>query len=440
MDAKQYAFFKIDDAELIKNNKVKCHLYNCTTIDKRLRSLLLDPRPNNSTQTLYSVMNYDKTVMCFDEPLKTRQCRSVILSFPDNKLLSFSPPKSNVLSEFQKKFPEIQEDIYINEQIEGTLLHLFYDPRIDSWEIATKKAVGGRYSTFYYKNPKMKKTTVRNMFLDALAIPHETNFKDIKQLNSLSKDYSYCFILQHPENHIVFSIDRPQLYLIAVYDILPVSRRIISIPPLMYEEWECFNNLSMIQFPKKIELNTYSEILNYYEHKNDYTSKGIIVTNLHNGEHFTVKNPIYEQITNNPGLKMNSLQYQYLCFYKIGKVSEFFAHYPKYRKYCDAFFKQIQSLTKDIHEFYMEKYVFKYNVSYLNVDKLEYIADVLHKIHLQSLSKYSVGVVKITKTFISQYLMKKDPDELFYIMNYDLRRITNKASCFDYASSSEVEV
>ena len=425
MDSKQYAVFKIEDAELQKNQKVKNRLYNCVCSDETNTLTAFDPRGQHINQTLYTVLNYDKTTVCFDEPLKTRQCRSAILSYPDNTLLSFSPPKSLTPTEFKKRYPDCTEDIYINEQIEGTLLHLFYDTRIDSWEIATKKAVGGHYHTFYYKNPKVKKTTVRNMFLDALTVPHNTRFQDIEILKYLSKDYSYCFVLQHPENHIVFSITRPQLYLIAVYNILPVSRRVISIPPLMYQVWGVFDDIGLIKFPKCIDVLSYDEIDSYYQHKTDYETKGIVVTNLHNGEHFTIKNPVYEKITDYAKTYMNSLPYQYLCFRHIEKTTEFLNYYPKSKSAFDRYHKDIKDYIDGIFEFYKAKYILKENVKFLNEDKYGYIADVLHRIYLKSLSKYSEGVIKITRKMITDHLANKSPDELFYFMNYDLRRISN---------------
>lgn len=420
MDAKQYSFFKIEEYELSKNNKVKNRLYNCVSSDENNILTAFDPRGIFITQTLYTVLNYDKTTMCFDEPLKTRQCRSVVLSYPENKLLSFSPPKSLTIGEFKKRFPNIdEEDLYMSEQIEGTLLHLFYDKRIDSWEIATKKAVGGHYCNFYYKNPKMQKTSVRNMFLQALSIPNNTKFQDIEALNYLSKDYSYCFVLQHPENHIVFSITRPQLYLIAVYDILPVSRRVISIPPLMYESWRSFQDIGQIMFPKRVDIT-------HYENRYDYESKGIVITNLHNGEHYVVKNPIYEETVQCTGSYMNSLQYQYLCIHRIGKVADFLTHFPKQKSNFYHFYKQRVQFVNELHDFYTTKYIWKYNTRHLNYDKYGHIADVLHRIHLQSLSKYSGGVIEITRSWINTYLLKKTPEELIFLLNYDLRQFSTQ--------------
>lgn len=425
MDSTQYAFFKIEDSELLRNQKVKTRVYNCVCSDENNIITAFDPRGKYITQTLYTVLNYDKTTICFDEPLKTRQCRSVVLSYPENKLLSFSPPKSLTVSEFKKRYPNVKnENLYVNEQIEGTLLHLFYDTRIDSWEIATKKAVGGHYRTFYYKNPKMRKTSVRNMFLDALAFPRNTRFQDIDILKYLSKDYSYCFVLQHPENHIVFSVENPVLYLIAVYDILPVSKRVISIPPLMYESWGSFENIGMFRFPQRISIRDDECAEKYYENRTDYNSMGIVVTNLHNGEHFTIKNPIYTNVTECNKSFMNSLQYQYLCFYHMEKTSEFLRHFPKYKSEFQYFYKQRKEFIDQLHEFYMTKYVWKLRTHMLNEDKYEHIAGVLHKIHLQSLSKYGKGVIKITKSFVSEYLLKKAPEEMIFLLNYDLRKLS----------------
>ena len=59
-----------------------------------------------------------------------------------------------------------QREIYINEYIDGTMVHLFYDPRIQSWEIASKNAVSGNY--FLSDNVKKTSKTLRDMFVECL--------------------------------------------------------------------------------------------------------------------------------------------------------------------------------------------------------------------------------------------------------------------------------
>jgi hypothetical protein len=359
MDVKQYAYFKIEDDEIEKNKKIKNRLYNCVSDYKSNTLMTFEPRPNTLTSDLYTVLNYDKNMFSFDEPMKHRQCRSVILSYPENALLSFSPPKSLTVDFFMKSFPEYDETIYANEQIEGTLLHLFFDQKKKSWEIATKKAVGGNYSTFYYKNPKMAKTSVRNMFLSALGVKANTDLNEIRQLLYLSTDYSYCFILQHPENHIVFNIKTPALYLIAVYDILPISRRVISIPQFIYKQWNSIIEIPEIKFPRTIELNSYEEYKSYFTDKCIYDIKGIVITNTTNGEHCVIKNPIYEDIAIPKKGYMNSLHFQYLCLRRIGKTSDFLLHFPQHKKAFDIFYSKLSCFVQSLHETYMMKYVWK---------------------------------------------------------------------------------
>jgi tetratricopeptide (TPR) repeat protein len=61
MDSKQYAFFKIEDSELLKNQKVKTRVYNCVYSDENNIITAFDPRGKYITQTLYTVLNYDST-------------------------------------------------------------------------------------------------------------------------------------------------------------------------------------------------------------------------------------------------------------------------------------------------------------------------------------------------------------------------------------------
>ena len=92
----------------------------------------------------YEIWNYDSNYINFDEKPETLLCRSVIFSDPQKNLLAYSPGKTVSKEDFCKKYND-HNHIYINEYIDGTMVHLFYDKRIKSWEIATKSAVGGNY-------------------------------------------------------------------------------------------------------------------------------------------------------------------------------------------------------------------------------------------------------------------------------------------------------
>ena len=118
----------------------------------------------------YSILNYDKDFLC-DDDVSNGYYRSLIVSFPENKLLVFSPQKSLKNEVFVEKYSTINETIFMNEIIEGTMVNLFFDERVGQWEISTRGAVGGSY--FYYRNQydidsdKKKQTSFYQMFLEA---------------------------------------------------------------------------------------------------------------------------------------------------------------------------------------------------------------------------------------------------------------------------------
>ena len=110
--------------------------------------------------------------------------RSVIFSYPEKKILSFTPVKSIPSSTFMQKYPTIKDNIFINEYIEGVMIQLFYDFRVNCWTIATKGNIGCKYG-FYNKNqnvcqnPHQNQNTFYNMFLDAL---HANKNESLNQL------------------------------------------------------------------------------------------------------------------------------------------------------------------------------------------------------------------------------------------------------------------
>jgi hypothetical protein len=110
-----------------------------------------------SPKATYKIYNYDKSILSSLDNFHDKY-RSVVFSYPENKLLSFSPPKSIEYFAFVEKYSKIigelgepvQKNITATEKIEGISINLFYDHRIQSWEISTKTNIGGNY--WYFPN------------------------------------------------------------------------------------------------------------------------------------------------------------------------------------------------------------------------------------------------------------------------------------------------
>lgn len=402
-----------DLSDCDSNGKIKKNVYHLWSQNSRK-----EPRPDNIV-SMYKIATYDKDMMCFDEPFLTRQYRSVIFSHPENQLLSFSPLRSLPMETFFKEYSVIDQNIQINELIEGNLIHLFYDDRKGSWEIATKSAVGCNYRLIHKSrnNEKRKcKETVRNMFLESLGFTRNIDFDEISGFDSLPKEFSYCFVIQHPENVIVMSNLKPTIYLVSVYDVLREEKLAKLIPQQEYETWKCFQDLPKIQFPKIYHFLNYARCLDsLYETQANYSVMGYNIANLVTGERCAIVNELYKNVYLMK-TEPDDILYLYLCLRRIHKIKEFLTHFTKYKKIFSKFYEQYEEFIKNTHLAYLEKWVYKKSVH----QKYTRYVDRLHKeIYIPSLS--TLCPEKITKKVVFDFIGSLEPEEVFYFMNYDRR-------------------
>jgi len=349
--------------------------------------------------------------------------RSLILS--DNEenpqLLSFSPPKSVE----KTKFLETHDwsDIHINEAIEGTMIQLFYDHRIQSWEIATKNAVGGSYWFFknqYDETVKRKHTTFYDMFLDALASERDRELNDLQILKQLPKEYCYTFVLQHPENHIVYTVEFAKLYLVAIYKI--AESKVEFILPEEYQGWKCFiGNSGIFHFPRTLTADSYDDFEQKYRRiflENSAQYMGFMLNSRSTGERVSIKNEAYEELKKIRGNHPN-LQYQYLSLYRIGKIKEYLAYFPMYKMLFYHFKNEYMRFIKTIHECYCAYYIRKeVDLTTAEISKkyFVHIWRLHHQIYIPSLKTGEKK--KITFGIVKQYFDELEPRLQLYYLNY----------------------
>ena len=193
---------------------------------------------NESQTKVFAYMPPKKTVHERDMIIKLFSCNNNANDvhieptgddqFPENT--SF-PPTTH-----QNKGVRTNDTIEIKEALEGTLITFFWNDEIAKWDICTRNGVGCNYSfirpTYIGDKPK----TFREMVMDVFNIKFAAesfgptdkmnDLEDVPYLTDLSKTHCYSCILQHPENHIVYSISRPVLILVSVYETS-------SMPPLI---------------------------------------------------------------------------------------------------------------------------------------------------------------------------------------------------------------
>lgn len=348
--------------------------------------------------------------------------RSVVVnSF--NKIVSFSPPKCISYEDFMEKNPIYNDNIIVEELVEGTMIQLFWDSYECKWEIATKSSIGG------YNTNTFTKMTFRDMFFDAL--------KEIKiTLNDFNHNYCYSFVLQHPKNQIVFDIIKPQLYLLYVYHITSVCNMVeddnthdeiyikvhhLFDHPLNKNKPQFLPKECKIKYPKQFHLkqdNIYDKLYDYfYTNSNDitmtYSTMGLVIYNTLTGERCKIRNPYYEHLHNIHG-RQSKLLYKYLISKSQNTVKQFIRFYqddPEIKNKVDSFKTKIQSFTNILLIHYIDCFINK--AKPLSDYPSEYKSHMynLHSMYLKELkpNKRNVNLLETV-----QYVNNLHPSKLVY--------------------------
>ena len=359
----------------------------------------------------YSIVRYSKEFLRPDMINTYGLLRSVILS--GQTVVSFAPPKSLSGENFMLKYPTKTEHIIAEEFIEGTMINVFFDPTYGvsgCWQIATRNTVGAEVS--FYKRSNM---TFNQMFLEACKC-NNFNFQ------TLNPTFCYSFVLQHPANRIVVPFKNPQLFLVAVYEIIQKDSDITIIEQNLNKVkagglW----HMTGVKFPETYvsQFNTYSDLIDKFASRNTpYSIMGVVVKNVQTGERTKFRNPTYEEVRQLRG-NQPKLQYQYLCLRHAGKLPEFLKYYPETKEELSKFRDQVHMFTENLHKNYISCYVKKEKPLR---EYSEQYRTHMFKIHDHFISNLRPKGLYITNTEVIKYVNNLHPSLLMYCLNFNMRK------------------
>jgi hypothetical protein len=358
----------------------------------------------------YKVIRYNKSTLCYDNIPTYGIYRSVIVN-SDNKIVSFSPPKSLNADCFIKKYNTKTNSLIAEEFVEGTMINVFWDSKIGlsgAWEISTRNTVGATSS--FYKSPNSK--TFRTMFLEAAA--HNS-----LDLDSLHKNFCYSFVLQHPENRIVVPFKLPQLYLISMYIIDDSIRDNIKVYSVDKSNFLSLHPNTTIKIPEVYNWTTYADLIDKYASMNtSYDILGVVIHNNETGERTKIRNPVYEQVRQLRG-NQPKLQYQYLCLRKEGKVSDFLKYYPENKNEFSIFRDQIHLFTNTLYSNYISCYIKKEKPL---IEFSEQYRTHMFNIHKHYLDELKDKKMYVTNTVVIKYVNNIHPSLLMFCLNFQMRK------------------
>jgi hypothetical protein len=421
------------------SNKQEQQSQNTSNVDEEIQKILNNLKltiKNWKTDTgMYSIIKYDKRGMgvTYEDYKTIGMLRSVVVD-EDGKIVCYSPPKSlYVTEELEKHFDANNimsglseantNEWYAEEFVEGTMINLFYSRAVggEGWEIATKNTIGGKALFYSPKNPKdeveiRESDTFRNMFFDTCA---KIGF----DYENLPRDVVYSFVLQHPKNRIVLPITTPSIYLIAVYRITQDNDKLEIIQHSRDGFLKNIINCDNIKTPKTLSLNeqgasaeyTFKNFKKEYASMNSaYNMMGVVFYNMVTGERMKLRNPMYEMVKNIRGNEQK-LQLQYLTLRHGGRVADYLKSFPEYKNDFSYYRSQVHSFTRNLHQNYMDCFVFK------KKPFAEYPAQ--YKKHMFVLNKKYIEELRenknsVTFNYVVEFVNRLDPGSLLFSLNY----------------------
>jgi len=368
----------------------------------------------------YTIIKYDHDMLSNDMRDKTGLFRSLI--FKNGKLVVFSPPKSLSLDMFNAKLEDIKSlnekngttdvQFVAEEFVEGTMINLFCDSHggeenDETWELATRSTIGAKIS--FFQREEGNKKTFRTMFLEAM-------LDCGLEFSHLNKEYSYSFVLQHPENRIVSPIVKKQLYLVGVYKIHQGDSQQIQVEQVL--ETPDFINSTDVKQPKKLTETSVSELQkNYASMNTPYNTMGFVLKENTTGIRCKFRNPNYEEVKLLRG-NQPKLLFQYISLRKTGQVSTYLNYFPEHKVQFNQMRDRIHNFTNMLHANYMSCFIFKEKPLKEYSSQFRPHMFKLHACYLEALREAGE---KVDRAFVIHYVNTLHPAQLMFALNFSFR-------------------
>ena len=416
-----------------------------------LKTLNLTNKKWKTGPNVHSILKYTTGEIKCDE-LQTRGLlRSVVLDC-NGKIMAYSPPKCVVptADEMNSRFSD--ENILVEEFVEGTMINVFYhrpngQEEGAGWDLATKSCVGGNIVFHSVAKPEPKEATKEPTEpepepKDKEATTETTETKEEKKtfrrmflecmnavgldFDALCKDCSYSFVMQHPNNHIVRQINVPALYLIAVYK---ADNENLIVEEQCRDEHLARINVAntegtLVQLPHRFDGPGLAELQELYASLNaPYDFPGLVCREKSTGARFKFRNPNYERIKNLHGSEPK-LQFQYLSLRQQGKVKQYLNLHPEHRAAFQKSKDQLHAYTNQLFANYIGCYVRKERPF------AEYPAEFkthMFRLHERYLKELREKKEHITLGKTIAYMNGLFPSHQLYALNYGVRKACEKA-------------
>jgi len=212
-----------------------------------------------------------------------RECRALILSYPDYKIISRSFDRFyNYKEDPDSDNFDISKAI-IKEKVDGSLVNIYHDKT--KWCVSTKGtafAEGNIFNTSY---------VFKDLIFEALNIRTDNDFQNFMSSCNDTKEYTYIFELVSPKNRIIKIYDKTELIYLATRDKYS-GEYIFKFEDICFlHEFYKFHT-KLFKRAKLYKLSSFDEIINTFN-KLSYQEEGYVAYIPEENWRIKIKNPVH---------------------------------------------------------------------------------------------------------------------------------------------------
>ena len=360
---------------LIKNNQITSYENLKNILENEPYNLKI--KEDTDLPNLFLIHNSENSNK---ELIIVRECNGIILEKDTLKIVCYSFDKCS--DELTLPSNLDNNDLYIENSIEGTLVRYFYYD--NKWILSTKKCIDAN---------KARWLSIKNfyqLFQECL------DSNSIYLLDKLNSNYCYSFIITHPENNIVVNYINKNIYHISTRDMTTLK------------EIETHINVSKLT-RTFIPTKNIESIIETSMNVKQLNHEGLIFIDA-NYNRWKLKNIYFNRAREIWGNTNNRL-YRYIELRKdINLLHEYLTYFPNDRNLFVSYEYRIKQLCSHISAIYSAKYILKSDDAKIPF----YLVKILYKLH----GDYIKDRIKVNMSKIGIGLLNTDTKLLCFMINH----------------------
>ena len=309
----------------------------------------LENKPYNlsikDTENVYIVRNNPKLELLTDI---SKECNGIIIEKETNKMLCYGY-NCMITGNNEDLLSKNIGEHTIQKAIDGTIIRMYYYN--NEWWTCTNRSIDAK------KTHWISEKSFDELFKEA------SNKLDRSILN---KQYTYIFILRHPENRHISKIISPE--------IIYIGSRNMDTLEIVYDE-----NLNDFKKCENIYFNTWQDMINELR-TGSYDIMGFIITDKDGGmtKYISDNFKLVKELKGN----IPDMYYRCLILYIHNRKDEFINIFPEYKSIFKFIDKKINILCKQLYSMYVNRYIKKRTIKV--IPEYNMIINHLHKDYIES--------------------------------------------------------